>query len=166
MSAKLSRSWSFFSGRRTQNNNDYLNQDYQQQQSATGGTPTSRVNLQQRFNQQEEKECGSSSSSSIARTAAVGWRQGPLPSPPTHQHHHGYTSSPSSFSSSPHLLHDVAYCLQQHPYLSLLHDIILLYPSMHELNVNPYQSVWCEGDERRTGKRCNPTHLCTFHLAL
>lgn len=166
MSAKLSRSWSFFSGRRTQNNNDYLNQDYQQQQSATGGTPTSRVNLQQRFSQQE-KECGSSSSSSIARTAAVGWRQGPLPSPPTHQHHHGYTSSPSSSSSSPHLLHDVAYCLQQHPYLSLLHDIILLYPSMHELNVNPYQSVWCEGDERRrTGKRCNPTHLCTFHLAL
>ncbi|KAG7176424.1 uncharacterized protein LOC121878284 [Homarus americanus] len=67
MAAKLSNSWSFFSGRRNQNK-DYLNQDYQP------NTPSSRVNLQKRFSHEQEKEGR--------------WRRGPLPPPPTHNHGH------------------------------------------------------------------------------
>ncbi|KAK3888449.1 hypothetical protein Pcinc_007477 [Petrolisthes cinctipes] len=95
MSDKLSRSWSFFSGRRgSQNNNsDCLNQHYHQPPpppgtAAAGGTPPIRVNLQQRFTQQEQKE-GTSSS------RRGGWRKGPLPSPPTHQHHGDTSDSPA-----------------------------------------------------------------------
>ncbi|XP_045615342.1 uncharacterized protein [Procambarus clarkii] len=75
MAAKLSRSWSFFSGRRP-HNGECLSQDYQPT------TPGTRVNLQDRFSQEKHQEGR--------------WRRGPLlpppPPPPTRNNtfkHHG-----------------------------------------------------------------------------
>ncbi|MPC30208.1 uncharacterized protein LOC123508836 isoform X1 [Portunus trituberculatus] len=75
MAAALSRSWSFFSGNQKVPSKDYLGQDYQP------GTPSSRVNLQERFR-------GGSGE-------GKGWRTGPLPPipAPTPPHTHGSESA-------------------------------------------------------------------------
>ncbi|XP_050693248.1 uncharacterized protein LOC126983992 isoform X2 [Eriocheir sinensis] len=58
MAAALSRSWSFFTGNQKEDKNLHLSQDYQP------GTPSSRINLQERFK------------------GGQGWRTGPLPPVP------------------------------------------------------------------------------------
>ncbi|XP_068217454.1 uncharacterized protein [Palaemon carinicauda] len=72
MAGKFTKSWSFFGPRRP-HSDDYLGQHYQP------GTPSSRINLQQRFGDQNAQNRQ--------------WRRGPLPPPPPTQQSNGNSSS-------------------------------------------------------------------------